>query len=153
MEEDSRRALWGWSPPARPAASRLEHRIDRIFPLTGIPCALYLVAVIALLGIAPHLPIRAELAVDGLAALAAGSWCAANFWRCRHAHCVIDAVGWLGLAVLAFVEAGLGHSVIGGYEQAAFAGILVVALAFEGVWRLARGTNAVVPRSRHVSRS
>ena len=99
-----------------------------------------------MLGIAPHLPVRAELTVDGLAALAAGAWCAVNFWRCRHAHCVIDAVGWTGLAVLAFAEAGLGRSVIGGYEQAVFAGVLVVALAFEGVWWLARSTNAVVPR-------
>jgi hypothetical protein len=153
MQEEGRRALWGWSPPARPAAGRLERRVDRIFPRTGVPCALYLLGVIALLGIAPHLPTRAELAVDGLAALAAGSWCAVNFWRCRHAHCVIDTVGWLGLAVLAFAEAGLGHSVIGGYEQAVFAGVLVVALAFECVWSLTHGTNAVMPRSRHVGRS
>jgi hypothetical protein len=146
-EEEGGRALWGWSPPARPASTRLERQVDRIFPRTGVPCALYLLAVIALLSIAPHLPTRAELAVDGLAALAAGSWCAANFWRCRHAHCVIDGIGWLGLALLAFAEAGLGHSIIGGHEQAVFLGVLIVALAFEGVWRLARGTNAVMPRA------
>ena len=68
-------------------------------------------------------------------------------------HCVIDGVGWLGLALVAFVGAGLGHSVIGGYEQPVFLGVLVTALAFEGVWRSGRGTNAVTARSQHVSRS
>jgi hypothetical protein len=152
-EEEARRALWGWSPPARPAVSPLERMVDRILPRAGVSCALYLLAVIALLNIAPHLPARADLAVDGLAALAAGGWCVLNFWQCRQAHCLIDGVGWLGLALLAFVEAGLGSSVIGGYEQLVFLGVLVAALAFEGVWYLARGTNAVMPRSRHVSRS
>ena len=36
---------------------------------------------------------------------------------------------------MAFVGAGLGHSVIGGYEQPMFLGVPVTALAFEGVWR------------------
>ena len=152
-EVEAERALWGWSPPARRAATSLERLVDRIQPRTGVSCALYIVAVIALLSIAPHLPVRAGLAVDGLAALAAGSWCVLNFWRCRQAHCVIDGVGWLGLALLAFVGAGLGHSVIGGHEQSVFLGVLVAALAFEGVWCLTRGTNAVMARSRHVRRS
>jgi len=152
-EEEAGRALWGWSPPARPAGTPLERLVDRCLPRTGVSCALYIVAVIALLSIAPHLPTRADLAVDGLAALAAGGWCVLNFWRCRQAHCVIDGVGWLGLAFLAFAGAGIGHSVIGGYEQPVFLGVLLAALAFEGVWRLARGTNAVLLRSQHVSRS
>jgi hypothetical protein len=151
--EEAGRALWGWSPPPRPADTPLARQVDRLLLRTGVSCALYIVGVVALLGLAPHLPTRADLAVVGLAALAAGSWCVLNFWRCRHAHCVIDGVGWLGLALLAFVEAGLGHSVIGGHEQSVFLGVLVVALAFEGVWRLARGTNAVVPCSQDVSRS
>ena len=152
-EEEARRALWGWSPAARPAATPLQRRVDRILPRTGVSCVLYFLAVIALLGIAPHLPGRADLAVDGLAALGAGSWCGLNFWRCRQAHCVVNEVGWLGLALLAFVGAGLGHSVIGGYEQPVFVGVFVTALAFEGVWRAARGTNAVTARSQQVSRS
>jgi hypothetical protein len=152
-EEEAGRALWGWSPPARPAATPLERQVDRILPRTGVFCALYFLAVVALLSIAPHLPGRADLAVDGMAALAAGSWCVVNFWRCRQAHCVVDGVGWLGLALLAFVGAGLGHSVIGGYEQSVFLGVLVAALAFEGVWCAVRGTNAVTVRCQHVSRS
>jgi hypothetical protein len=126
--------------------------MDRILPRTGRSCAVYFLAVIALLAVAPHLPGRAGLAADGLAALAAGSWCAVNFWRCRQAHCLISGIGWLGLTLLAFAGAGLGHSVIGGYEQLVFLGVLVAALAFEGAWCLARGTNAVMAPSRDGSK-
>ncbi len=75
----------------------------------------------------------------------------ANFWRCRQARCLIDGAGWLILVVLAFTEAGLGRSVIGGSEQAVFLGLLVVALVFEFVWRLTHGTNAVIRRDERSS--
>ena len=145
-DNDGGRALFGWSPPALMPSSRLQRVVDRIFPRTGVGCAMYIVVVIVLLSIAPHLSIRADLAADGLAALAAGSWCLANFWRCRQAHCLIDGTGWLLLALLAFAEVGLGRSVIGGSELAVFLGLLVVALVFECVWRMARGTNAITRR-------
>jgi hypothetical protein len=70
-------------------------------------------------------------------------WCAVNFWRCRHAHCVITGAGWLALAAFSFLEAGLGRSVIHGDEGLVFLGVLGVGLAFEGAWYVARGTNAV----------
>src|SRR5580692_4441304 len=108
------RALWGWSPPDLPADKR---RIDRFMPRSGIPAVLYYAAVAGLLGLAAHLPERAALATDGAAALAAGAWCALNFWRCRHAHCAISSTGWLALSVLAFTGAALGRSLIGGDEQ------------------------------------
>jgi hypothetical protein len=101
------------------------------------------VIVVALLNLSPHLTHRADLAVDGLAALIAGSWCTLNFWRCRHAHCLITGPGWLALGLFAFSEAGLGHSLIGGDEQPAFLAILGVAIAFEVFWQLTHHTNAV----------
>ncbi len=104
---------------------------------------LYYTAVIALLLVAPYLSKRTELAVEGLAALAAGAWCSANFWRCCHAHCLVTGTGWLGLSIFAFTEAGVGHSLIAGYEQPVFLGILLVGLAFEAYWYLTRGTNAL----------
>ena len=112
-------------------------------PRTGVPVVLYYGAVVALLTLAGILPMRPGLAVDALAAMAAGSWCALNFWRCRHAHCAVSGAGWLGLALLSFVEAGLGRSVIGGNEQPVFLGVLGAALAFESIWCLTRGTNAI----------
>ena len=47
----------------------------------------------ALLLLAPELPRRAELAADGVAALAGAAWCGVNFWRCRQAHCLVTTPG------------------------------------------------------------
>jgi hypothetical protein len=142
-----RNALWGWSPPDLPADNALKRRADRLLPRTGWPVFLYFAVVAGLISLAPHLPERADLAADGLAALAAGAWCALNFWRCRHAHCVVTSTGWLALSVLAFAEAGLGHSVIGGDEQPVFLAVLAVAVAFEAVWSCARGTRRLSTHS------
>ena len=100
--------------------------------------------VIGLQNVAPHLPVRAALAFDGLAALAGGGWCALNFWRCRHAHCLVTGTGWLSLSLLIFAEAGIGHSLIHGDEQLIFLGVLLAALAFEALWFLTHRTNALV---------
>ena len=143
VRDESKRALFGWSPPDLPADTALKRRADRLLPRTGWAAVLYCAAVIGLLNLAPHLPERGNLAVDGLAALAGGAWCALNFWRCRHAHCVVSSTGWLLLSVLAFTEAGLGRSLIGGDEQLVFLAVLAAAVAFEVVWRCARGTGAV----------
>lgn len=137
------RSLWGWSPPPLPANTRFERLVDRVMPRTGLELALFYGLVVALLLIAPHFPRRAELAVDGFAALAAGGWCALNFWRCRHAHCLITAAGWLPLATFAFAEAAIGRTLIHGYEQPIFLGILVLGVVFEVVWARTHGTNAI----------
>lgn len=141
----ARRGWCGWSPPNLPADTDTKRRLDRL--LRG-PAALYFAVVIALLVFAPQLPTRAELLVEGLAALIAGGWCSINYWRCRHAHCLVTGAGWLALALFTGVEAGLGRSLVGGEEQLVFLGILVLGLAFEGVWYLSRGTNALARTSR-----
>jgi hypothetical protein len=137
-------ALWGWSPPDLPADTPLKRWVDRAVPRSGLAALLALALVIGLLYLAPHLPRRAELATDGLAALAGGGWCALNFWRCRHAHCAVTAAGWLALAIFCGGEAGLGHSLIGGNEQLVLLGVLAAGLAFEGVWYLVHGSNALI---------
>jgi len=81
--------------------------------------------------------------VDAVAFLAAGSWCALNFWRCRQAHCLVTGSGWLLLALLAAAEAGFGHSLIGGDEQLVFLAILVGGLGFECIWYLVHRDNAM----------
>ena len=140
---ESRRALFGWSPPDLPADTALKRRADRLLPRSGWAAALYCAAVVALLNLAPHLPERGNLAVDGLAALAAAAWCGLNFWRCRHAHCIVTSTGWAALSLLAFAGAVVGHSLIGGYEQPVFLVVLAAAIVFEVAWRLARGSNAI----------
>jgi hypothetical protein len=112
----------------------------------AIPAVVMIAAVVVLLNIAPLLPLRAGLAVDGLAALVGGGWCTVNFWRCRHAHCLVTGTGWLALSMFAFAEAVIGHSLIAGAEQLVLLGVLAAALIFECAWYLARRTNAVAPR-------
>jgi hypothetical protein len=140
---EARRALWGWSPPPLPAQTAWARRVDRFAPRTGLRCLAFLVGIVALLSIAPHLVTRGQLVVEGIAFLASGGWCALNFWRCRQAHCLISGGGWLGLSFLSFIETGLGHSVINGYEQPVFLGVLAIGVAFEGTWYLRRGDNIV----------
>jgi hypothetical protein len=136
------RALCGWSPSSLPADSGLKRRVDRI--RLGNPAAMGIVLVVVfLLNVAAQLSVQPALVVDGLAGLAAGGWCSLNFWRCRHAHCLITGPGWLSFGVFALIEAGLGHSLIDGYEQPTFMGILAVALIFEVSWFVIRRTNAI----------
>jgi hypothetical protein len=114
-------------------------------PRAGLPAAAYFAAVIGLLGLAQILPAPAYLVVDAVAFLAGGTWCALNFWRCRHAHCLLTGSGWLVLALFAAAEAGLGRSLMGGDEQLAFLAILAIGLIFEAAWYLVRHDNAVTP--------
>lgn len=137
------RALCGWSPASLPADTSLKRAAD-IVRVGNVAAVGVLLLVIGLLNLAPHLALRPSLGVDGLAAIVAGGWCSLNFWRCRHAHCLITGPGWLALGVFAFIEAGFGRSVIGGNEQPVFLGVLGVALAFEATWYLRRHTNAVM---------
>jgi hypothetical protein len=143
-----RRCPYGVRPD--PQGARLSERsptkakrlVDRVL-VGAVPALVVLAVVVVLLNVAPHPPLRAALVLVGLAALAAGGWCSLNFWRCRHAQCLVMGPGWLGFGVFCFAEAGVGHSLIGGYEQPAFLGILALAVAFEAGWRSVKGTNAV----------
>ncbi len=130
------------------ADTSLKRAVDRILPRTGLPVLLYFALVVGLMSLAAHLPLRGALALDGLAALAGGGWCSLNFWRCRHAHCLVTGAGWLALSIFAFVEAALGRTLIAGDEQMVFVCILVAALLFEGLWSWARGTNVMGDRRR-----
>src|SRR5207244_2253001 len=136
------------APPPLPADTAARRRIDRLLPRPGIPAAVYFAALIVLLGLAPHLPRRAELAADGLAFVAAGGWCGLHLWRRPPAPCMVNASGWPGVSPVALAEAGLGRSLIHGDEQLVFLGVLVAALGFEGLWYLAKGTNVISRTTR-----
>jgi hypothetical protein len=124
-------------------AERLKLHVDRLLPRTGWACVLFFAAVVSQLILAPALPKSGELGLDARASRAAGGWCGLNFWRCRYAHSLVSAAGWLGLSVLAFVEVGLGRGPIGGNEQLVFLGVVVLALAFQWAWSLVHHTNAL----------
>lgn len=147
------RAFRNGSPSRLPADTQLKRHVDRFLPRAGLPVVAFFAAAISALNLAPLLSSpAAALGLEGAAALAAGGWCALNFWRCRHAHCLVTGAGWLGLSLLAFAEAGLGHSVIGGSERDVFLVVLVTGFAFEAAWRIIRGTNAMTrsPGSQRV---
>jgi len=141
------RALFGWSPPPLPADTALKRRVDALLPRSGVRLVIFFAVVVVLLNVGAVLPKRLDLVAVGLASLAAGGWCAVNFWRCRHAHCVVTGAGWLALAGFAFVEAGLGRSLIHGDEALVFLAVLAAGLVVEGWWYAVRGTNAISPRS------
>ena len=138
-------AMWGWSPRPLPADTPLKRLVDRVQPRTGLPLLGFFAAVVVLLNVGQFLGRRADLATDGVAALGAGGWCALNFWRCHHVHCVVTGAGWLILAVFTFGEAAAGHSVIGGDEPLVFLAVLGSGLVFEAGWHLRRGTNSIRP--------
>jgi len=116
-------------------------------PRTGLPLIAFYAAVFVLLNVGAVLPKRLDLFSVGVASLAAGGWCAVNFWRCRHAHCAVTGPGWLALAGFTFVETGLGRSLIHGYEVPLFLAVLAAGLAWEAAWYALRGTHAIASRS------
>lgn len=131
------------APPTLPADTRLKRVADRVLPRPGWPATVYFAGVAALLGLAGHLPTRPGLAVIALACLGGGGWCAVNYWRCRHAHCLITGVGWLALAAPAVLGSAVGHSLLGNTEQLVFLGVLVAGVVFEATTYLTRGSYAL----------
>ncbi len=140
------RALCGWSPADLPADTPLKRLVDRYMPRTGLPVIAFYLTIIGMLLVAGFLPRRPQLGLDALTFLAAGGWCAANFWRCRHAHCLVDGAGWLALSIFTFGEAALGRTYNWGDEQLVFIAVLLLSIAFELVWSARRGTNALTLR-------
>ena len=86
-------------------------------------------------------------AVTGLALTAAylaihGSYCLANFFRCREAHCIITGTGWSVLAAIAAGGALARHDVRGEVWNA-FLAVTIAGFAFEAAWKTMRGTTAL----------
>ena len=111
--------------------------MDLIRGLRGLP-----------IGLASRLPLRADLTVSGIA-IGGGGRCSANFWRCRHAHCVVTGAGWLVLAGIELAGAVLGHSLLGRFGGVAFLAVLALGVLFELGWSLRTGSHAITPRSEH----
>lgn len=137
-------ALFGWSPPRLPADSRTKRWVDKTLPATGAPVIAYFGTVLALVATSALLPTRPGLITVAIAALGGSVWCTANFWRCRHAHCLVTGAGWLALSGFTAAEAILGRSLIGHAEPVAFLAVFAASLAFERYWVSRRGGNAVV---------
>lgn len=109
-------------------------------PRPGWPAVVYFATVAIAVGVAAQLPAVPRLTFTGVASLAGGAWCAVNFWRCRHAHCLVTGAGWLALGGLALVGAVQGRSVLAGTERLLFVAVLGLGIVFEAVIYLARGS-------------
>lgn len=135
------------SPPRLPEDTQAKRFTDRLLP-RGTWLCLYFVSVAVGVFAAPHLPVRAGLALGAIATLAASAYCLLNFWRCREAHCIVSGTGWAALALFEFTELSLGKSLIDRAEGLAFLIVLLVAFGFESLWRARYGSNAVTSRPR-----
>jgi hypothetical protein len=68
--------------------------------------------------------------------------CLANFARCREAHRVVTGSGWALVGAASLAGALLGRPTLG-EVRIAFVVVAVLGHDYEGVWRAARGTNAL----------
>ena len=82
------------------------------------------------------------LLVEGAFFLIFGTYCLANFARCREAHCIVTGLGWSALAIVSVGAVAVGHDIRGG----AWTAFLVIALAghgFEAIWKARHGSNVL----------
>lgn len=133
------------SPPRLTSDTQAKRLADRLLP-RGRAQWVFFGLVWFALAMRPNLGVRPGLLLAAAATLAASGWCLVNFWRCREAHCALSAPGWAVLGALQLAEASTGRSLVGGTESLLFIGVLVVAYAFEFVWRARHGTNALIVR-------
>lgn len=148
-----RGTLLACEPPTLPANTAAKRLADRLLPRDGWQQCLYFAVVIALWVLSSNLTGRPGLAAAAAAAFAAGAWCIVNFWRCRHAHCIVTGAGWLLLAGFTSAETLHGASLISGFEGVAFLGVLVVGMLFEFGCYAASGTSVVGVASNESQRS
>ncbi|MGC2191780.1 MAG: hypothetical protein WA751_05550 [Candidatus Dormiibacterota bacterium] len=135
------------SPPQLSGDTRSKRFTDRLLP-RGLWLCLFFALIAIGVSAAPHLPLRAGLALGSVTTLLASTYCLLNFWRCREAHCIVSGTGWALLALFEFAELGVGRSLIDRSEGLAFLIVLALAYAFEATWRLRYGTNSVTGGAR-----
>jgi hypothetical protein len=144
-KEHSRVRIW-CSPSHLAEDTRAKRVVDRFLPTTVWRWVFFGAVAIAI-SAATSLPSRPGLALGATATFLAGTYCLLNFWRCREAHCIVSGIGWSGLAVFEIVEITFGRSLIHREESLVFLLVLVVAVAFETVWRRRHGTNVVISKA------
>lgn len=132
------------APQTAPAVNRLERALDAYTNITAPflrGCCVF--ATVAAAGLASALlgPVGGLL-LEAAFFVVAGTYCLANFARCREAHCIVTGAGWSALAIAAGVAIATGHDA----REAAWIGFLAVAVAghgFEAIWTSFHGSNAL----------
>ena len=132
------------APPTSPASSTVERVLDAYTGFTAPflrGCVVFL-TVGAVAAASSLLGAVGGLLVESAFFLVAGTYCLANFIRCREAHCIVTGVGWSALALAGATAAILGRDVRSG----AWIAFLVIAVAghgFEAIWKMVNGSNAL----------
>lgn len=132
------------APPGAPAGNRLERVLDAYTNATAPflrGCCVFVTVATAwfastLLGSVGGLYLEAAFF------LVAGTYCLANFARCREAHCIVTGLGWSALAVIGAAAIAVSRDV----REDAWIAFLVLALVghgFEAIWTMIRGSNAL----------
>ena len=132
------------APPAAPPVSRFERALDTYTGMTApfLRGCFVFVTVAAAYAASSALGPVGGLLVEATFFLVAGTYCLANFARCREAHCIVTGLGWSALAIAGIVAVLVERDIRG----SAWIAFLIIALAghgFEGVWKAAHGSNAV----------
>jgi hypothetical protein len=132
------------APPANPAHTTVERALDRYVALTApfLQGCLVFVVVGAVAFASFQLGPIAGLALIAGYLSVHGTYCLANFFRCREAHCIVTGVGWSVLALVA-VGGVLAERDIRRAVWDAFLAVTIVGFAFEFVWTAVRGSNAL----------
>lgn len=132
------------APPVAPPGNRIERGLDTYTSMTAPflrGCYVFLtVAAVWFASRALGSPVG--LLVQGAFFLVFGTYCLANFARCREAHCIVTGLGWSALAIVSVGAVLAGHDIRGG----AWTVFLVIALAghgFEAIWKARHGSNAL----------
>jgi len=132
------------APPAPPAGGTVERVLDAYTAVTApFLRGCYVFVTVAAAAAATSLlgPARG-LAVEAAFFLVAGTYCLANFIRCREAHCIVTGAGWSALALVGTAALLMGRD-IRSDAWIAFLLIAVVGHGFEAVWKSLHGTNAL----------
>jgi hypothetical protein len=94
---------------------------------------------------------RAGVAITSTWVAIAGTYCLANFWQCREAHCAITGPGWTLAAVLGFAAALAPGAALAWYHVNVATIVFVVILAagygLEYLVAARTGRRALVSRS------
>jgi len=132
------------APPASPPGSGLERALDAYTNVTApfLRGCYVFVTVAAAAAASSLLGPVVGLLLEAAFLLVAGTYCLANFFRCREAHCIVTGVGWSALAIASLSAAVAGRD-IRSTAWIAFLAIAVTGHGFEAIWKLAHGSNAL----------
>ena len=125
-------AAWGPASPRPPAGGRgARHVVERyrraVEPaVRGIAGVAAAVAFFAAAGVVGG---RAGVAIASVWVAVAGTYCLANFWHCREAHCAVTGPSWTLAALLGFAAAVTPGAGLSWYRVTAAAVVFVVVLA------------------------